>query len=1096
MRSRTDPFRRCLGPLLLVSLYMVPRLCVAEQEDKPQLLLQTAHGAPVESLACTPDGNYFASGGGDGAIKVCDFRSRRVVLTIHPRQYDGCGLAISPDGRLLAAQDRGKSWSIKLWEIPSGRLVKTLPDAERGTLSLAFSPDGKLLAAGFGGSSRKGAPSVRTWNVETGSVVRSFPGSTGSPWGVWRVRFTPDGKRLTAITHQARVYIWDVTTGETVHEFVSRKGNGWVLGYLNEVDVSPDGKQVAIGWVAASLDGDLSGVWVYDTETAEVLHKLDGPDCIVYSAAFSPDGKLLAIEGTIHEAESGKIVRDMKTRANVVTFTPDGRHLLTGGHDGSISIWEVHPPEEPVAVLTAASSAARALAFNSDGTRLAAGDWQGHVVIWDTQKGEPVKRMEKMNWIAECLAFSHDGRRVVGGNRSGHLYLWDTETGKTLWCLHRVYNAHDGRGGARDITFSPDDRLIASLGALRGPPARAYSTLKIRDAETGRIVRAFKPGPLGKSAVAFSPDSSQVASPAASMALAVGDARTGKLAHKLEGRGRAVSALAFSPDGKRLVSRADGAKEVKLWDLATAQCLRSLPLSLGGSLDIVFSPDGRRITALSGSGDVRTWDAETGAVLTDLEGSIPRSSAAVLSPDCTRFAASDPEGIGIWDAQSNRLLARLISSRDPEAKPAEWLVTTPEGYYKGTTDAARAIAWRVGTEVFPVDAYRDVFYRPDLVEKALRGESLEGVRVLGKDDIPPEAKIVAPDELAEVGSGHVTLTVVAQGPREVRGLEIYTNGRRASADLERGLAMEARGLALEARDFPSRYRITKTFVGSVPLPPGEERVRMRVVAVDEAQLRSRPVEVTVLQRDSKPVRGILHVLAVGISEHANPDYDLAFADDDAKSVAEAIRNQAGPDKLYSGVRSIALTDAAATSQAVQEELRTLVESATLTDTVVLFLAGHGVRDDKHNYYLATHEVDLARLDETAVPWDELRGLVRSLRAKQVLVLLDTCHAAGALGRYTVTTQALGETLADRAGVMVLASSSLAEKSYESTEWGHGAFTKAFLEALSGEAGRRLSPGVLEDFVGTRVVELTKGRQHPYVPIRTQFPAGTPILMGG
>jgi len=38
--------------------------------------------------------------------------------------------------------------------------------------------------------------------------------------------------------------------------------------------------------------------------------------------------------------------------------------------------------------------------------------------------------------------------------------------------------------------------------------------------------------------------------------------------------------------------------------------------------------------------------------------------------------------------------------------------------------------------------------------------------------------------------------------------------------------------------------------------------------------------------------------------------------------------------------------------------------------------------------------------------------------------------------------------------------------------------------------------VLEDFVGGRVAELTKGRQHPYVPIRTQFPAGTPILIGG
>jgi len=112
------------------------------------------------------------------------------------------------------------------------------------------------------------------------------------------------------------------------------------------------------------------------------------------------------------------------------------------------------------------------------------------------------------------------------------------------------------------------------------------------------------------------------------------------------------------------------------------------------------------------------------------------------------------------------------------------------------------------------------------------------------------------------------------------------------------------------------------------------------------------------------------------------------------------------------------------------------------------------------------------------------------------VLLDTCHAASALGEYGVSNQALGEVLADRAGIMVLASSSSAEYSFESKEWGHGAYTKALLEALHGRAGQRLSPGVLEDFVGSRVAELTQGRQHPYVPIRTQFPAGTPILRGG
>jgi uncharacterized caspase-like protein len=192
---------------------------------------------------------------------------------------------------------------------------------------------------------------------------------------------------------------------------------------------------------------------------------------------------------------------------------------------------------------------------------------------------------------------------------------------------------------------------------------------------------------------------------------------------------------------------------------------------------------------------------------------------------------------------------------------------------------------------------------------------------------------------------------------------------------------------------------------------------------------------------------------------------------------------------------VALLNGAATSEAVKRELAALADTATAADTVMLFVAGHGVRDADYRYYLATYEADLGRLPETAVAWEEFQRLVRSLRAKQVLVCLDTCHAASGLGEYGTSNQALGEVLADRAGVMVLASSSAAEPSYESADWGHGAFTKAFLEALQGGAGKRLSPGVLEDYVGARVAQLTNDRQHPYVPIRTQFPAGTPLLLG-
>lgn len=55
---------------------------------------------------------------------------------------------------------------------------------------------------------------------------------------------------------------------------------------------------------------------------------------------------------------------------------------------------------------------------------------------------------------------------------------------------------------------------------------------------------------------------------------------------------------------------------------------------------------------------------------------------------------------------------------------------------------------------------------------------------------------------------------------------------------------------------------------------------------------------------------------------------------------------------------------------------------------------------------------------------------------------------------------------------------------------------SILEALRGKAGRELDPMTLAGWVGSRVAELTLDRQHPYIPLLTEFPARRPILYAG
>ena len=65
---------------------------------------------------------------------------------------------------------------------------------------------------------------------------------------------------------------------------------------------------------------------------------------------------------------------------------------------------------------------------------------------------------------------------------------------------------------------------------------------------------------------------------------------------------------------------------------------------------------------------------------------------------------------------------------------------------------------------------------------------------------------------------------------------------------------------------------------------------------------------------------------------------------------------------------------------------------------------------------------------------------------------------------------------------MIASSTGKQYSFENTEWGNGAFTKALVEGLSGRADLkkrgRITHKMLDFYVSDRVEELTQGRQTP------------------
>ena len=249
-------------------------------------------------------------------------------------------------------------------------------------------------------------------------------------------------------------------------------------------------------------------------------------------------------------------------------------------------------------------------------------------------------------------------------------------------------------------------------------------------------------------------------------------------------------------------------------------------------------------------------------------------------------------------------------------------------------------------------------------------------------------------------------------------------------------------------------------------------------------------------------------LIVGISDYRHAPWNLRFADDDARALAELLATPAAGG--YEEDKVEVLVNGEATTAALTQRLRSFLKRPDRDDIVTLYFACHGAPDPDRpgNLYLLTHDTDPHDIAGTALPMHEIEvALKRTLRAERVVVLADTCHsgaltlapetrpdgderrttrrgAASAAGVMKSHLQDLGKA---KPGIAFLTSADHDQVSVEGEEWGggHGVFTWFLLEGLRGEADGydgspkdgRVRIGELFDYVSDRVKHAV-GTQHP------------------
>jgi WD40 repeat protein/DNA-binding SARP family transcriptional activator len=568
-------------------------------------------------------------------------------------------IVISPDGRTLAIGDAGPTVEFVdgVQQVPIGAV-----DVGSGTERAAFSPDGKTLAV------VTSAGGLVPIDVAARTVRDPVPAEAS----IDAIAFNTDGSELLTAEHGADLREFLVPRDTVTLEPAGRKVPTPGRDHATFPEISAP---LSLFAMAFAPDGSLVTTRVHGPTLlwSPGLTTVRRYDTGGQGVAVSPDGSIAALienndgasggTGTVSflnlrsadvRTGSGGHHGPYKTQYEVVgvTFTPDGRSVITVGNDSRLLIWDVATASVRTTLAETGDLPLRGPVLSADGTTAYTTDRNRDVVVWDLAGSHRLDRPFTAGtgyggW--PWFAMSPDGKllavaSVPPGPELGTIALIDTTD---LRVVHRYHYRH---GSPQGMAFSPDGATLAV-----GFVSREGSDVRLLDVASGRITATLE-APQRTVALKFSPDGRMLfggSGPVDRGLLYIWRlASPGKPVGRLRPRGT-VEDLMFTPDGSQLVISTgwDTGGYFVIWDTATQRVVNTVRADDQGVLTADISSDGRTLLTGGQTGIARLWDLQTGATLgAPLTGLGGFADTVDLAPDGRNAVGADAAGnVLLWD---------------------------------------------------------------------------------------------------------------------------------------------------------------------------------------------------------------------------------------------------------------------------------------------------------------------------------------------------------------------------------------------------------------------------------------------------------------
>jgi WD40 repeat protein len=1078
-------------------------------------IIQVGHSATISEILFLPGRNELVSASNDQSVKFWDITNGWRVSEFQAHALGVLVAAISKDGNFLLTGGGDKT--AKLWSLRGIPRQPQIFQHHDMVVAVAFSEDGKLIATG----SQDGE--VKVWipgNTYPQIAFRSEDRTLGA------MAFVPGTALLAVATHNGLITFVNAVSGFEEKRITTRVARIGGIAFGNDKTM------------ALATEAGLVSIWNYEERKAIWMNNYTGKKGVFVRIAFEPDKDKLIIGFSSKVVEvltsSGRELHSIS--AETATFSAmafiGNPRVIAVAEDEQIGLYDIDTGKL-LRYFLGDAEPVNQISISTSGELLLSGIGR-RVEIWDLLRGERQYASEEYasnnpyDFIS-TVAFSPCEDSFSSGRTNGEAQIWWI-AGEGRYGKDR---ALDVGASVNALAFDSECNLLAiGSGATRANKAK----VTMWKFNTPEVPTSFSGHKQAIDGIAIS-KTGMIASADNGGNLIVRRVAGEEIVWSKQIRHLSAPSLCFSSDGLFLAG-ADTEK-VFLWNTTTGNEIHSLPrssLRMQASnfpvyhpiRAISFSRDGKFLAAGGWDGIVSVWRLASGDLEAEFHAQSVYVNSIAFTPNSERILAGEHGGcIEMWDIRTHSKVVSFYSFDH-----SSYGIFSKEGYYKANGNLT-TVAFEFQGKTYPFEEFDLYLNRPDLVLSSLNGDSHDLIQAYqGAFETRLQLMGIRKDELGN--EVHVPQLELAMPPQLSSSQNSFSFGIHASdseAYLDRinVFVNDVPIVGIGGLNLRTKHLRTWNQQITIELGAGNNKIQVSAMNNRGAESLKETFNVT---RESPATKPNLYFVAIGISTYSDKHYNLDYA---AKDAADLEKVLITANQYYEHIYPVLLQDQDATKEQILAT-KQLLKNAEVDDHVILFFSGHGVLDNQRRYYFGTGDMDFKHPERRGIRYEDIEGLLDGLKARQKLLLFDTCHSgwinesgnsfAGANRKRTkeqssallpndshlapgVKVESLGTVRAiDRnavnvdkedsfvllqnlfvelrrgSGAQVIAAVGGDGYSEEGDEWKNGVFTYVLLEGLKGAADKNhdgsISVSELREYVSREVYERTGGRQRPVI----------------